>query len=44
MEENLQMKFSVVMTTYNRLDLLKRAINSALEQTIEWQIIVVDNC
>ncbi len=44
MEENLQMKFSVVMTTDNRFFLLKRAINSALEQTIEWQIIVVDNC
>ncbi len=38
------MKFSVVITTYNRLDLLKRAINSALEQTIECEIIVVDNC
>ncbi|NEP80847.1 MAG: glycosyltransferase family 2 protein, partial [Okeania sp. SIO3B3] len=29
------MKFSIVITTYNRLDLLKRAINSALEQTVE---------
>ncbi|MGD1808790.1 glycosyltransferase family 2 protein [Dapis sp. BLCC M126] len=38
------MKFSVVITTYNRLDLLKRAINSALEQTIECEIIVVDDC
>ena len=27
------MKFSVAITTYNRLNLLKRAINSALEQT-----------
>ncbi len=44
MEKNLQMKFSVVITTYNRLDLLKRAINSALEQTLECEIIVVDDC
>lgn len=38
------MKFSVVITTYNRLDLLKRAINSALNQTIECEIIVADDC
>ncbi|NER02927.1 MAG: glycosyltransferase family 2 protein, partial [Okeania sp. SIO3C4] len=38
------MKFSIVITTYNRLDLLKRAINSALEQTVECEIIVVDDC
>ncbi len=38
------MKFSVVITTYNRLDLLKRAINSALNQTIECEVIVVDDC
>ncbi|MEB3342666.1 glycosyltransferase family 2 protein [Okeania sp.] len=38
------MKFSVVITTYNRLNLLKRAINSALEQAIECEIIVVDDC
>ncbi|NEO57611.1 MAG: glycosyltransferase family 2 protein [Okeania sp. SIO3B5] len=38
------MKFSIVITTYNRLDLLKRAINSALKQTVECEIIVVDDC
>ncbi|NET46668.1 glycosyltransferase family 2 protein [Okeania sp. SIO2B3] len=38
------MKFSIVITTYNRLDLLKRAINSAFEQTVECEIIVVDDC
>mgnify|MGYP001794145774 CR=1 FL=1 len=38
------MKFSVVITTYNRLDLLKRAINSVLNQTIECEVIVADDC
>ena len=38
------MKFSVVITTYNRLDLLKRAINSALLQTLECEVVVADDC
>ncbi|WP_414620919.1 glycosyltransferase family 2 protein [Calothrix sp. CCY 0018] len=38
------MKFSVVITTYNRLDLLKRAINSALNQTLKCEVIVADDC
>lgn len=38
------MKFSVVITTYNRLDLLRRAIDSALAQTIPCEVIVVDDC
>ncbi|MGD1912362.1 MAG: glycosyltransferase family 2 protein [Rivularia sp. (in: cyanobacteria)] len=38
------MKFSVVITTYNRLNLLKRAMNSALNQTIECEVIVADDC
>ncbi|MDJ0553232.1 MAG: glycosyltransferase family 2 protein [Microcoleaceae cyanobacterium MO_207.B10] len=38
------MKFTIVITTYNRLDLLKRAINSALQQTVECEIIVADDC
>lgn len=38
------MKFSVVITTYNRLDLLRRAIDSALNQTIECEVVVVDDC
>lgn len=38
------MKFSVVITTYNRLDLLKRAIDSALGQTMPCEVIVVDDC
>ena len=38
------MKFSVVITTYNRLDLLRRAIDSAVNQTIECEVVVVDDC
>ena len=37
------MKFSIVITTYNRLEFLKRAIASALTQTLSCEIIVVDN-
>ncbi len=35
--------FSIVITTYNRLDLLKRAIRSALDQTTPCEIVVADN-
>ncbi len=35
--------FSIVITTYNRLDLLKRAVQSAFDQTVPAQVIVVDN-
>jgi glycosyltransferase involved in cell wall biosynthesis len=38
------MKFSIVITTYNRLALLKRAIDSALKQTVSCEIIVADDC
>ena len=35
---------SVVITTFNRRNLLKRAINSVMKQTIEpREIIVIDN-
>jgi glycosyltransferase involved in cell wall biosynthesis len=37
------MKFSVVITTYNRLSLLQRAIDSALNQTIPCEVVVVDD-
>ncbi len=37
------MKFSVVITTYNRLGLLKRAIASALNQTQPCEVVVVDD-
>ncbi len=37
------MKFSVVITTYNRLSLLQRAIKSVLEQTIPCELIVADD-
>lgn len=35
---------SIVITTYNRLNLLQRAIDSALAQTIACEVIVVDDC
>jgi glycosyltransferase involved in cell wall biosynthesis len=37
------MKFSIVITTYNRLPLLKRAIESALAQTIPCEVVVADD-
>ncbi|MEQ8755024.1 MAG: glycosyltransferase family 2 protein [Coleofasciculus sp. G1-WW12-02] len=37
------MKFSIVITTYNRLTLLRRAIDSALAQTMPCEVIVVDD-
>ncbi|MBW4666365.1 MAG: glycosyltransferase [Cyanomargarita calcarea GSE-NOS-MK-12-04C] len=37
------MKFSVVITTYNRLDLLERAIKSVLNQTIACEVVVADD-
>lgn len=36
--------FTVVITTYNRRDLLDRAVNSALSQTLPCQVVVVDDC
>ena len=38
------MKFSIVITTYNRLTLLRRAIDSALAQTLPCEVVVVDDC
>ncbi|MFP4220340.1 MAG: glycosyltransferase family 2 protein [Phormidium sp.] len=38
------MHFSIVITTYNRLDLLKRAIDSSLEQSSPCEVVVVDDC
>jgi glycosyltransferase involved in cell wall biosynthesis len=38
------MKFSIVITTYNRLTLLQRAIDSALAQTMPCEVVVVDDC
>jgi len=38
------MKFSIVITTYNRLSLLRRAIDSALAQTLPCEVVVVDDC
>jgi len=36
--------FTVVITTYNRLDLLKRAIQTSLDQTVATEVLVVDDC
>jgi glycosyltransferase involved in cell wall biosynthesis len=36
--------FSIVITTYNRLIFLKRAIASAINQTIDCEVVVVDDC
>jgi glycosyltransferase involved in cell wall biosynthesis len=38
------MEFSVAIATYNRLDLLRRAVESALNQTIACEVVVVDDC
>ncbi|MEM6253270.1 MAG: glycosyltransferase family 2 protein [Cyanobacteria bacterium P01_D01_bin.156] len=35
--------FSIVITTYNRVELLKRAIATSLAQTVPCEVIVVDN-
>jgi glycosyltransferase involved in cell wall biosynthesis len=37
-------RFSVVITTYNRLKFLKKAIASAFSQTVPCEVIVVDDC
>jgi glycosyltransferase involved in cell wall biosynthesis len=42
--EEKAMKFSIVITTYNRLNLLKRAIDTALAQTMPCEVVVVDDC
>ncbi|NEO28619.1 MAG: glycosyltransferase family 2 protein, partial [Kamptonema sp. SIO4C4] len=38
------MNFSIVITTYNRLTLLKRAVRSACRQTFPCEVVVVDDC
>ncbi|MGD2180798.1 glycosyltransferase family 2 protein [Lusitaniella coriacea] len=38
------MKFSIIITTHNRLPLLQRSIRTALEQTVPSEVIVVDDC
>lgn len=37
------MKFSIVISTYNRLSLLKRAVESALQQTVSCEVVVADD-
>jgi len=43
-DQVIPMKFSIVITTYNRLSLLKRAIESALAQTLPCEVVVADDC
>lgn len=38
------MKVSVVITTYNRLSFLKRAVESALNQTYPCEVVIADDC
>lgn len=38
------MKVSIVVTTHNRLSLLKRSIDSALAQTVPCEVVVADDC
>jgi glycosyltransferase involved in cell wall biosynthesis len=38
------LKFTIVITTYNRVSLLKRAVESALAQTVPCEVVVVDDC
>ena len=41
----MSIKFSVLLPTKNRLELLKSAIWSVREQNYDnWEIIVADNC
>ena len=36
---------SVIIPTYNRLELLKRSVESVMAQTYEnWELIVIDDC
>ncbi|GEM_PF-1607097 len=39
-----QIKFTIAITTYNRLSLLKRAIDSAFAQTVPCEVVVADDC
>ncbi len=40
---NMPINFSVVITTYNRLSFLKRAIKSALDQSVNCEVVVADD-
>ena len=41
----IEMKYGVVLVTYNRLELLKECVEHCMQQTVPFEkIIVVDNC
>jgi glycosyltransferase involved in cell wall biosynthesis len=45
MNKNLKPTVSVIIPTYNRADLIPRAIRSVLNQTFQdFELIVIDDC
>lgn len=42
--EAIMAKFTIVITTYNRLPLLRRAVESVLSQTVPCELVVADDC
>lgn len=45
MNKNNDVKVSIVMTSHNRPDYLKTAIDSILNQTMpDWELIIIDDC
>ena len=40
---NMPIKFSIVITTYSRLSFLKRAIQSALDQSVNCEVVIADD-
>lgn len=44
-KKQVSMKITIIITSFNQLDYLKQAINSALAQTLSpYQIVIVDDC
>lgn len=48
MQNNIELmtpKFSVVIPTYNRINILPKAIQSVVSQTLkDWELVIVDDC
>ena len=43
LQDNLKNRVAVVVVTYNRLEFLKRCVDSLHKQTVPCDILVVDN-
>lgn len=43
LQDNLKNRVAAVVVTYNRLEFLKRCVNSLHKQTVPCDILVVDN-